>query len=288
VSDKPRKVKVPGSDYSIHLIGVSKTPLRDFYHWVLRLNWALTFVMLAVFYLAANALFALGYLWSGGLANAHGRSFADAFYFSVQTMGTIGYGAISPSSTAANLLVVAESITGLILTALATGIVFAKFSRPHARIAFTRQVVISPMNGVPTLSFRVGNERGNVIVDAHIRVVLTRTEHTTEGKTYYRMYDLKLVRDRALNLTRSLSAMHVVDENSPLFGVTEQRLQEQEIEISAQVVGLDDISGQTMHGSVRWATNDIRLNVRHVDIIHEPDPQTMVVDLRKFHDLEPA
>src|SRR5207237_4930059 len=129
---------------------------------------------------------AVGYLIVGGIAHARPDSFLDAFFFSVQTMGTIGYGALSPETPGANAVVVVESITGLTLTALATGLVFAKVSLSTARVVFSPEAVICPRNGVPTLMFRMSNQRGNQIVGAHIRVALGRTEKTAEGEPFYR------------------------------------------------------------------------------------------------------
>jgi len=140
---KPLVATPPGADYSIRVVGDRATPLRDFYHALLRWPWSATITAISALFLAANALFAAGYLITGGIAHAAPGSFVDAFFFSVQTMGTIGYGAMYPESAAANILVVAEAITGLTLTALATGLVFAKFSRSTARIVFTREVVIA-------------------------------------------------------------------------------------------------------------------------------------------------
>lgn len=283
----PKTIEViqPGSDYTIRVIGVQRTPLRDFYHLILRISWPLTFGLLAAAYLLANAVFAVAYLAVGGVGG--GGGFVDDFFFSVQTMGTIGYGGLVPSSTAANLLVVGESITGLILTALATGIVFAKFSRPTSRLVFTREAVISPMNGVPTLSFRMGNERSNQIVDAQIRLIYTRTEKTDEGKTYYRSYELKPVRDRALSLSRSFTVMHTIDATSQLAGVTAESLAREDGELAVLIVGLDDTTMQPVHATHRWAGDSIRFGVRHVDVLSEPTPSLMILDLTKFHDLEP-
>src|SRR5262249_19803344 len=152
--------------------------LRTVYHAFLVASWPAALSGIVVFYLGLNACFAIAYVLSGGIAEARPGSFADAFYFSIQTMGTIGYGTMHPASTAANLLVALESVTGLIVTALATGLVFAKFARSTARIAFARQAVIAPMDGIPTLMVRVGNQRGNHIIDAHVRIALIRTERT--------------------------------------------------------------------------------------------------------------
>ncbi len=282
------RLRPAGANYTIRVRGIHRAPLRDFYHALLRTSWGATLGLIGGVYLVTNTIFACGYLATGGIANARPGSFADAFFFSVQTMGTIGYGALTPSSTAANALVVVESMTGLILTALATGMVFSKFSRPTARLVFTHDAVIAPMNGVPTLSFRMGNERSNQIVDAQIRLGMVRTETTVEGKTFYRMIDLPLVRDRALSLSRSLTVMHTIDEKSPLHGMTPERLAACEAELQALVVGLDDTTMQPCYGTHRWYAHNVRWNARHVDILIEEDASTLVLDISRFHDLEPA
>lgn len=285
---KPIRVIQPGLNYEVHVHGARRTPLRDFYYATLRQPWSATLLTIAAAFLVANALFALGYLATGGIANANRRSVADAFFFSVQTMGTIGYGAMYPISRAANWLVVAESIVGLTLTALATGLVFAKFSRPTARLIFSHKAVISPMNGLPTLMFRIGNERSNPIVDAKIRVCLVRTELTHEGKTFYRMEDLKLSRDRALSLSRSWSVMHVLDAASPLRESTPQSLAAQDAELQVLVVGLDDTSMQPVHARNQYSVSDIVWGARLVDIISESTDGVIMLDLTKFHDIEPT
>jgi inward rectifier potassium channel len=281
-----RREAPPQPDYQIKIVGERATPLRDFYHALLKLPWWATFATIVGLFLAANALFAAGYLLTGGVAHAAPGSFADAFFFSVQTMGTIGYGAMYPESRAANVLVVGESIAGLTLTALAAGLVFAKFSRPTARLVFTREAVISPMNGVPTLSFRMGNQRGNQIVDVRIRLSLIRTERMLEGSTFYRAVDLRLARDHAFSLSRSWAVLHPIDEASPLHHLTPEQAEAQEVELHVMVVGLDDITMQIVHGSHRYFTKQILWGARHADVLSEPRPDLIVLDLQKFHDVE--
>jgi len=205
----------------------------------------------------------------------------------VQTMGTIGYGAMYPESLFAEWEVVAESLTGLILTALATGMVFAKFSRPTARMVFTRQAAISRMNGVPTLALRIGNERSNTIVDAQIKVSLSRTEVTAEGHTFYRMYDLQLVRSHTMSLSRSWTVMHVISAESPLFGASPESLREQEAELMVLVTGMDDITMQPVQATHRYFVQQILWGARHADVLTDHGTK-MVLDLRRFHDLEPT
>lgn len=284
----PIKTTPQGADYRIKVIGHRPTPLRDFYHALLQMPWAGTFAVISGLYLLANAVFAFGFYCTGGVVNAEPGSFADDFFFSVQTMGTIGYGAMYPHSLPAHVLVVAESIVGLLITALSTGLVFAKFSLSRGRVQFTRNAVISLMNGVPTLMFRLGNERGNQIVNAEFRVVFVRTEKTREGMTFYRSYELPLMRDRAISLSRSWNAVHVIGPDSPLHGHSPESFAAQEVELQVMVMGIDDITMQPVHASHRYFARNILWGARLVDILSEDKEGDMLLDLRRFHDTEPT
>jgi inward rectifier potassium channel len=262
--------------------------MRDVYHAFLRLPWWAGLASLVGTYLLLNALFAALYVVTGGIANARAGSFVQAFYFSVQTMGTIGYGALYPVSTAANLLVVAESVVGLMVTAVATGLLFAKFSRVAGRLVFTRQVVIAPMDGVPTLMFRVGNERSNQIMEATVSVVLVRTERTREGMVFYRMYDLVLARSRSAALSRSWTVMHPITAASPLYGKTPGALRAEETELIVSLVGVDDTSLSPVHARHTYADSDVIWGARHADVLSEKPDGSMEMDVRRFHELVPT
>lgn len=266
------------------IVGARPRPLRDLYHAILKLSWPSTLAVIAGSYLALNALFAFAFWEVDGVANMR-RGYLDAFFFSVQTMGTIGYGAMYPTTVAANVLVVVESVLGLVVTALATGLVFAKFSLSRSRVVFTRQVTISPWNGVPTLSLRIGNDRSSTIVDAQLRIALYRTERTKEGVLFYKTYDLELVRDRTPALSRSFNVMHTIDEKSPLFGCTPAQLAESEIELLVSVAGMDDVSYQSVHGRHRYVDRDIVFGARHADVLSELPDGRLKLDLGRFHDL---
>src|SRR5207248_2904032 len=150
-----------------------------FYHLLLRAPFWADFALIAAAFIVSNVMFATIFFFTDGVE--HASSWPDCFFFSVQTMGTIGYGAMYPVSTAANVIVVIESIFGLILVAVSTGVVFAKVSIPRARVRFAAKLALTPMNGVPTLMLRCGNERSNQIVEARVRLAMVRTEHTEEG-----------------------------------------------------------------------------------------------------------
>jgi inward rectifier potassium channel len=280
--------KAPTPAPQITVIGAPRAALRDFYHLFLRASWSVALAAIVASYLSLNAVFAAAYLGAGGIANARPGSFFDAFCFSIQTMGTIGYGAMYPTTAPANTLMIAESVTSLIVSAVATGLVFAKFSRSTARVAFSETAVLGPMDGVPTLMMRVGNERGNLILEATIRVSLIRTETTREGVMFYRMYDLALTRERSPAMNRSWTVLHPVTEGSPLFGATPESVAKDEIEILVTVVGIDDTSMQPVHARHRYYHYEIVWGARHADILTEQPDGTLLVDMRRFHHVVPT
>jgi inward rectifier potassium channel len=269
----------------VKVLGAPRQTLRDAYHQFLRVSWAAALGAIVVVYLGLNAIFALAYLEFGGVTNARARSFWDAFCFSVQTMGTIGYGSMYPSSVAANVVMITESVASLIMTALATGLIFAKFSRSTARVVFSKHAVIGPMDGVPTLMLRVGNERGNSILEASIRVVFTRTERLKEGSVFYRLIDLKLTRERSPAMARSWTVLHVIDETSPLFEATPASMKTDEVELMVTLVGTDDTSLQPVHARATYLDSQIVWGARHADVLSEDEAGNLVLDVRKFNDI---
>jgi inward rectifier potassium channel len=274
--------------YGFRTVGKLEGGARyDFYHALLSMPWTPVIVLVVGVFLVLNALFAGGYLLTGGLDGARPGSFDDAFFFSVQTMGTIGYGAIHPVTDAANMVVVVESVVSLAFTAMATGLIFVRFSRVRGRIVFSRQATISMVDGVPTVTVRIGNGRGNRVFDVDLRLMLTRTRRTPEGATQYRTEDLKLVRSHAPTLGRAWMLMHRIDELSPLYKETPQSLAATEAELLAAVGGIDDTALQPVHGRYTWEARDIVWGARLTDILSET-PSEMVLDLDRFHAVEPT
>jgi inward rectifier potassium channel len=278
----------PTTQPGVTVIGAPHQRFRDVYHLFLRISWWWAIGWIVAIYMALNALFAVGYLVVGGVSNARAHSFWDAFCFSVQTMGTIGYGAMYPTGVAANVMMITESVVSLLVTALATGLVFAKFSRSSARIVFSRNAVIGPMDGVPTLMLRVGNERGNAILEATVRVAMIRTERLKEGTVFYRMIDLALTRDRSPAMSRSWTVLHPIDDKSPLRGATPESAKKDEVEIVVNVVGTDDTSLQPVHARTQYTDRDILWGARHADVLSEDDAGNLVLDIRKFHEVTPT
>jgi inward rectifier potassium channel len=279
-------VRVEG--YEIRIIGAKRPGLRDIYHGLLRVPWWAVLLTIASGYLALNLVFATFYVATGGIANARAGSYADAFFFSVQTMGTIGYGAMYPVTRLANAVVVVESVAGLVATALATGLVFARFSQTRGRVVFSSRVAIAPMDGVPTLMIRLGNERRNQIVDAMIRLTLSRTTRTHEGVVVYKSDELKLVRSRASALARSWMILHRIDADSPLHGMDPETMAAAEAELTCDLAGTDDTSLQPVHARRTWMHGSIVWGARLADVLSETPDGHMLLDLHRFHELTPT
>ncbi len=285
----PKDRRARGAGDRVRVFGEKRERFGDIHHRFLRTPWRWALAVIVGFYLGLNACFA-GLYWLIGGIEIVGRpwSYFEAFNFSIQTMGTIGYGAMSPTSIAANALVAVESVTGLLVSAVVTGLVFSKFSQSTARISFAERLAIGPMDGVPTLTFRIRNERANQIIEAHVRVAMVRTERTKEGMIFYRMHDLLLTRERTPALSRSWTAMHPITPQSPLYGQTPEALERDEVEVFVTVVGIDDTSLQSVHARHQYEASKIAWGVRYADILSEADDGALIVDLRRFHDLVPT
>jgi len=274
-----RRVFQQGSTF--YVIGDHRARLRDAYHVFLRMRWSASLGVIAVGFMAVNFAFALVYYWVGGVRGTDGSLF-DAVSFSVQTLATIGYGAMYPEGVAAECVMIVESIVSLVLTALATGLVFSKFARPTTRVAFSASAVITQHEGKRTLMFRAGNRRGNVIVEATIHVVAVLTTVTAEGKTFYKAVDLPLVRDRQVGMTRGWTLMHVIDEASPLFGADAQRLKELELELYLALTGIDDVSMQAINAVHKYTDDQILVDHHFEDTLILLDDGGFAVDMTKF------
>jgi inward rectifier potassium channel len=279
-----RMIARESADQTVAL-GLRRPWFGDLYHFALRLSWCSFLLGGVALYLAANAVFALLYLVQpGSIANARPGAFADAFFFSVQTMATVGYGQMAPATLYANLVVTVETAVGLMFLALATGLVFARFSRPTARILFSRVAVIGPYDGTPTLSFRLANQRSNQILQAEVTAVLLRDETTLEGVPIRRFYDLKLARYRTPVFALTFSVMHQIDKDSPLHGASAASLEAGNAELIVTATGIDETIAQHVHARTSYLPHEILWDHRFVDVMGWTDDGSRVIDYRRFHD----
>jgi len=269
-------------------IGLRRPWFGDLYYFMLRISWCSFLLGGVALYIAANAGFALLYLLQpGAIGGARPGSFADAFFFSVQTIGTIGYGQLVPATLYANLLVTLETASGLMFLAIATGLVFARFSRPTARMLFSRVAVIGPHNGKPTLALRLANQRRNQILQAEVAATLVRDERTAEGVLIRRFYDLTLARYRSPVFALTFTVMHEIDRDSPLYGASAASLEAQNVELVVTASGIDETIAQRVHARTSYLPDEILWGHRFVDVIGWTEDGRRVIDYRRFHDTVP-
>jgi inward rectifier potassium channel len=269
-------------------IGGRIHPLSDFYHTIMRASWPVTFGVIFASLVLVNVLYAIVYLLLGnGVEGVRPGNFEDCFFFSVQTLATIGYGKMVPVTRAAHLVVTLEAFTGVIVTAVTTGILFAKFSRPTARVLFSRVCVITQYEGKPTLMFRIANERSNRIVQASVKVSALRYVTTAEGHMNRRLIDLKLHRSESAMFAITWTVFHTIDETSPFYGATVESLVKEQFGLVVTLVGLDETIAQTVHARYSWDADQIVFDRRFVDVLIDNADGTRVMDLGKFHDTLP-
>jgi inward rectifier potassium channel len=270
-------------DDRVEVAGLKSHFSEDAYSLLLRARWwtiLLGFVVMIAF---TNLIFALLFWRIGGVANAAPGSFRDAFFFSIQTLSTLGYGQMYPVSSGAEMGIWLESMISLLETTLVTGLVFAKFSRPVARVMFSELAVISKVDGVPTLQFRAANARGNHIVDAQATLVLIRWEQTAEGKALYRIHDLDLVRNRSQAFKNTWLVMHRITERSPLQGVTAESATALDLELAVTLMGTDGTTSQTIHASHSYTADELRFGERFRDMLEDLPEGRLRVDYANFN-----
>lgn len=289
-SRQPSIVHIKIRDGRFHILGsgVWYSYWREPYHLLLTIPWTGFLALTVLSYVVTNAIFALLYLAQpDSIANAKPGSFLDAFFFSVQTLASIGYGAMYPQTVYANTIVTIEAMVSLVGIALLTGLAFARFSRPSARVAFSRAAVIAPHEGAPTLMFRAANQRRNQVLEAQVRLYLMRDEVSAEGQFMRRFHELKLLRNRTPSFTLTWTVLHTIDEYSPLYGATAESLSQMRASLVISLTGIDETVSQAIHARHTYSAQDILWNYRLVDIFHETADGHHYIDYNHFHDVVP-
>ncbi|MEM6533662.1 MAG: ion channel [Myxococcota bacterium] len=271
--------------------GADRVSLRDVYAFILSMRWRNLFAAFLGVYVAINALFA-GLFVLGGpcIKGARTGSFVDAFFFSIQTLSTIGYGQMSPITNYAEVIVSIESFVGIVGVAVATGIIFTKFARPTSGMVFTEKAVVHHRHGVPSLVFRVANARGGEIVEASIRATALLDEETQEGHRMRRLHDLKLIRDVNPILLMSWTVVHPIDEDSPLYGLSEHDLHDQDVRFIMNVTGIDGTFMQSVYAYQLYLAADIVFEHTFADVVVPQDDigTRFTLDMTRFNELVPC
>jgi inward rectifier potassium channel len=257
----------------------------DISHRCMTATWPTFIAGAALVFIAFNAVFALFY-WIGNqpIANVPGGAYIDYLYFSIETLSTAGYGDMHPDTHYGHFIATVELFTGVFSMSLMTGLIFARFSRPNARLLFAENPVISNNEGKPTLMIRLANERHNIIGNATARLWLLRNEVSLEGRQFRRFYELPLVRSEHPALALSWTLYHVLDEASPLYGLDAEELDAADVSLSVVVSGYDVVAAQTVHARRMYDHSDILFGHRYADILSTAKDGRIKIDYGKFHE----
>ena len=282
----PRVIKL--GDREIVTKGISRPIFQDLYHYCMTVTWPRLFASIALYFLVFDVLFGwLYYLVPGCIANVNPPGFIGSFFFSVETLATVGYGDMHPQTYYGHLISMIEIFVGVMTLALITGLMFSRFSRPTARFIFANNAVIFPMNGKMTLMLRAANARQNIIQEASAHLRLLRDEVTTEGYEIRRVIDLPLVRAQQPVFVLGWNMMHTIDENSPLYGATAETLEEASSTLVLSLRGTDEATGHTLMARKEYPTKAILFNTAFRDTLETSEDGTLVFDYSKFHDVDP-
>ena len=268
--------------------GLPRRRWQDLYHRFMTLSWPRLFASFAGFFIAFNLLFAAIYsLQPGDLAHLNPPDFWGRFFFSVETLATVGYGDMHPQTVFAHIVASVEIFVGMMSLAVIAGMMFARFSRPTARILFARHAVIRPLDGLPTLMLRAANERHNVIMEAQAHLRLARDEQSIEGYRIRRIYDLRLRRSEQPAFLFGWTVLHTLEADSPLANATAESLRAANAFLILTLSGIDETTGQTLMAHQEYTADSLRWQHTFADILTNGSDGVDRVDYTRFHDILP-
>jgi inward rectifier potassium channel len=280
--------RVRFGSYEFKKKGVSRFDLRDPYHLAVALTWPQFLTALLALYLLVNVVFAtLFWLVPGSVANARPDSFADAFFLSIETLATVGYGEMYPATLYGHVIAAIEIVCGLAFTAILTGLTFVRFSRPRAKLIFAANPVVAMHNGKPTLMVRIGNGRAAVLADAKAQLNVLLSETSAEGNVFHRAQELRLERAHIPIFPLFWTLMHVLDERSPLHGYDPARSIEADAQMFVTLEARDPTLATMVYDIRNYAAEDIRFGMRYTDAVTTAEDGTPVLDLTRIGQLEP-
>lgn len=260
------------------------------YHGLLTMSWPKFFGVVLLAYIGINSLFAGLYLACGPDAitgDMHTNPFLRAFFFSVHTFATIGYGNVVPNTLAANIVVTAEALVGLLSLALATGLLFARFSRPQAKILYSKTAVIAPYRGITAFEFRVVNGTDSELIELRAKVVLSRFEEAGDGSRQRKYYALDLERDTVAFFPLSWTVVHPIEQSSPLYGWNADRLVKSEAEFLVLITGVDETFAQMLHSRSSFLAEEVVWGAKFASMF-EGREGALGIDVARLHELEHA
>lgn len=285
---RPRRRLIRLGGRHVFTQGLPRRFWQDLYHRSMTISWPTLFATLAAVFFALNVLF--GWLYSlqpGSIANLNPPGFWGAFFFSIETSATVGFGDMHPQTMYGHAVASIEIFCSITSIALITGVMFARFSRPRARILFARHAVLRPIDGKPNLMLRAANARQNVIVEASAHLRLVRREVSSEGFKIRRILDLALVRDHNPLFALGWTLMHVIDETSPLAGETEESLKEGQGMLILTLTGIDETTGQDMTARTVYLADSLRWNHAFRDMLGTDEDGYDLIDYAQFDEVVP-
>jgi inward rectifier potassium channel len=270
-------------------INAARGGWRDTYHWVLSLNWPRFGLALLGSYLVLHLIFAVLYAIGGRcIGEMTPGSFPEAFFFSVETLATVGYGHMYPATLYGHVVVTIEIFIGMIWIAVITGLIFVRFSRPTARIVFSRLILIGNFDGRLSLMFRVANLRHTSMVEARFRLILSRDERVKEGDEIRRFHPLKVYPEHMITFPAALVIRHTIDEQSPLYGATPASLEQCDAFFVASTTSIETVMAASVQSQQDYNWSDVRWGERFVDIYTENPDGKLTVDYARLDDTEPV
>lgn len=268
--------------------GLPRRHWQDLYHLFMTISWPRLFAVFAAFFIAFNLLFAALYsVQAGDIARLDPQGFWGRFFFSIETLATVGYGDMYPRTLFAHIIASTEIFIGMMSLAVIAGMMFARFSRPTARILFARHAVIRPLDGVPTLMLRAANERHNAIMEARAHLRLVRNEQSVEGYRIRRVHDLRLRRTAQPAFLLGWTLLHTLAPDSPLAGATPDSLRAADALLILTLSGIDETTGQTLIAHQEYPATMLRWQYTFADILSSDADGIDRFDYAKFHDIEP-
>jgi inward rectifier potassium channel len=278
--------------FNVRRTGIRRYSTLNLYHYLLTMSWKQFLLQVLLLYFLSNVFFGWLYTSLGAQALVDTSELpitnmmARGFFFSVQTFATIGYGTIHPVGTIANLLVTVESYYSLLANALITGLVFARFSRPTAKISFSDTAVVAPYRGITGLMFRVTNSRNNQLIEINAQVSFSRfVEKNGEVKRKFDM--LKLERDKVSFFPLSWTIVHPIDEKSPMYGITQEDFEKSDAEILILLSAMDETFAQIVHARSSYKTDEIKFGYKFADLYNKNAPdERLSIDIRKLSQIE--
>jgi inward rectifier potassium channel len=282
--------------FNVALDGRDPWSSLSLYHWLLTISWPRFLAFIAGTYLGVNTLFAFAYLLCGADAlqssagSFAGQPFYRAFFFSVDTFATIGYGNIIPVGVVPNILVTVEALLNIVGVALATGVIFARFSRPSARVIYSRNAIVAPYRGTTALEFRIANARSSQLIDVQIQAILTKIERAgAGGASVRRFYELNLERNRVVFFPLSWTVVHPIDPASPIWGLTRADLVAADAELLVLLIATDETLSQTVHSRSSYEAEEIVWGAKFANMFLRSASEGIIgMNLSQIHDIEPG